>query len=88
MKRSSLHADASPTPLPCGKYLDEGGEMLFVSWTRIEPGKIQPIKAMGPQEWGNRLDEGPASLRVGGNPGESRAKPAQNLGAGSLNCQI
>lgn len=88
MKRSSLHADAPPTPLPCAKYLDEGGEMLLVSWTRVEPGKIQPIKAMGPQEWGNRLDEGPASLRVGGNPGESRTKPAQNLGAGGLNCQI
>lgn len=54
--------------------------MLLVSWTRVEPGKIQPIKAMGPQERGNRLDEGPASLRVGGNPGKSlRAKvPSSN----------
>lgn len=66
------------TPLPYAKHLDQGGEMLLVSWARVEPGEIQSIKAMGPQKWGNRFDESPASLRVGGNPGKSRTKPPQN----------
>lgn len=65
---TSSRDDALSTPLPYAKHLDQGGEMLLVSWARVEPGEIEPIKAMGPQKWGNRLDESLASLRVGGNP--------------------
>lgn len=63
---------------PITKHLDQGGEILFVSWARVEPGEIQPIKTIGPQEWGYRLDESLATLRVGDNPGKSRAKSLQS----------
>lgn len=46
-------ADTLLPPRPSSKHLDEGGEVLLVSWAGVEPGEIQPIKAMGPQKWGH-----------------------------------